>query len=64
MIEEMEGRKFCWTIENEKWERKEYIKESNGGTIKYIKSRSDCIYGSWKLTTKRKAWTKDAQCVN
>ena len=34
MIEEMAGRKKCQTIENDKWRRKEYVKESNSGTIK------------------------------
>ena len=34
MIEEMAGRKKCQTIENDKWRRKEYVKETNSGTIK------------------------------
>ena len=36
MIKEMAGRTKCQTIENDKWRRKEYIKESNTGTIKHI----------------------------
>ena len=36
MTEEMAGRTKCQTIENDKWGRKEYIKESNSGTIKDI----------------------------
>ena len=36
MIEEMAGTAKCWTIENDKWGRKEYIKESNSGKIKDI----------------------------
>ena len=36
MNEEMAGRRKCQTIENNKWGRKEYIKESNIGTIKDI----------------------------
>ena len=34
MSEEMAKRTNCSTMENDKWERKEYIKESNSGTIK------------------------------
>ena len=34
MSEEMAERTKCLTIENDKWGRKEYIKESNSGTIK------------------------------
>ena len=34
MSEEMAGRTKCRTIENYKWGRKEYIKESRSGTIK------------------------------
>ena len=34
MIEEMTGRKKCWALENDKWGRKEHIKQSNGETIK------------------------------
>ena len=34
MSEEMAGRTKCQTIENDKWGRKEYMKESNSGTIK------------------------------
>ena len=36
MIEEIAGRTKCGTIENDKWGRKEYRKESNSGTIKDI----------------------------
>ena len=36
MNEEMAGRRKCRTIENNKWGRKEYIEESNIGTIKDI----------------------------
>ena len=36
MSEEMAGRTKRWTTENDKWGRKEYIKESNSGTIKDI----------------------------
>ena len=36
MIKEMAGRTKCQTIENDKRRRKEYIKESNTGTIKDI----------------------------
>ena len=36
LIGEMAGRTKCLTIENEKWGQKEYIKESNTGTFKYI----------------------------
>ena len=36
MSEEMAARTKCRTIENDKWGRKEYIKESNSGTIKDI----------------------------
>ena len=36
MREEMTGRGKCRTIENDKWGRKEYLKESNSGTIKDI----------------------------
>ena len=36
MIEEMTGRTKCLTIENKKWGKKEYIKESNIETLKYI----------------------------
>ena len=36
MSEEMAGRTKCQAIENDKWGRKEYIKESNSGTIKDI----------------------------
>ena len=36
MIEEMAERTKCRTIENDKWKRKEYIKESNSGIIKDI----------------------------
>ena len=36
MSEEMAGRTKCRTIENDKWGRKEYIKERNSGTIKDI----------------------------
>ena len=34
MIEKMVERTKCWAIENDKWGRREYIKESNCGTIK------------------------------
>ena len=36
MIEEMPGRTKCRTIENDKWRRKEYIKESNSRIIKDV----------------------------
>ena len=36
IIEEMTGRTKCRTIENDKWERKECIKESNSVTIKDV----------------------------
>ena len=36
MIKEMAGRTKCQTTENDKRRRKEYIKESNTGTIKDI----------------------------
>ena len=36
MREEMAGRGKCRTIENDKWGRKEHLKESNSGTIKDI----------------------------
>ena len=32
----MAGRRKCRTVENDKWRRKEYIKESNSGTIKDV----------------------------
>ena len=36
MSQEIAGRTKCRAIENDKWERMEYIKESNSGTIKDI----------------------------
>ena len=36
MIEEIARRARCRTTENDKWGRKEHIKESNSGTIKDI----------------------------
>ena len=36
MSEEMAGRTKCPTIVNNKWGRKEYIKESHSGRIKDI----------------------------
>ena len=32
----MAGRRKYRTVENDKWRRKEYIKESNSGTIKDV----------------------------
>ena len=34
MSEEMAGRTKCRTTENDKWGRKEYMKEINSGIIK------------------------------
>ena len=34
MFEEMTWRTKCRTIENDRWGRKEYIKEGNSGTVK------------------------------
>ena len=36
IIEEMSRRTKCRTVENDMWERKKYIKESNIGTIKDV----------------------------
>ena len=36
MSEEMAGKRKCRAIENYKWGRKEYMKDSNSGTIKDI----------------------------
>ena len=36
MIEKMTGKAKCQTIENDKWGRKEHMKETNIGTIKDI----------------------------
>ena len=64
MSEEMAGITKCRTIENDKWGRKEQIKESRTGTIKdKIKIRLH-MWEVHKLTTEGKVWTVDAQCVN
>ena len=59
MIEEMAGRTKCRTIENDKWARKEYIEESNSGTIKdTVKIRLQM----WELKANNKRKVLDSGC--
>ena len=63
MKDKMTVRTKCRAIENDKWERMEYLKESNSGTIKDIVTITSHMQ-EVKANYGRKGRIVDAQYVN